>query len=336
MFKELIIKLASNIDLTLEEAEEAIRCLIDGRATAAQAGAFLTALSMKRETTDEITAFAKVMQDNALHVKSNSERTVDVCGTGGDGKNTFNVSTAVSFVLAGAGVKVAKHGNRASSSRCGSADVLKLLGVNIDASIETVEKCIEKANIGFLFAPYLHKSMKSVAMIRKELGIRTIFNILGPVTNPARVKYQVLGVYSQDLTETIASVLKNLGSIHAFVVHGVDGMDEVSISEKTKVSELVNNEIKNYYIQPEDFNIKRKDISELIVKSPDESADTIRNVLNGETGACHDVVILNAALALAATLTFGNIKKGLELAENSILSGKALQALTSLIKTSYM
>ena len=335
MFKDLIIKAASNIDLTIDEAEEAVRCLIDGRTTPAQAGAFLTALRMKKETTDEITAFAKVMRDNALFIKSDSEKTVDVCGTGGDGKNTFNVSTAVSFVLAGAGVKVAKHGNRASSSSCGSADVLKLLGVNIDASIETVERCIENANIGFLFAPSLHKSMKNVAMVRKELGIRTIFNILGPVTNPAKVKYQVIGVYSPDLTETIASVLKNLGSIHAFVVHGVDGMDEVSISEKTKVSELVNNEIKNYYIQPEDFGIKRRDIAELIVKSPDESAGYIKNVLNGQTGAGHDVVVLNAALALAATLTAGDIKKGLKLAENSILSGKAYDALTSLIRTSY-
>ena len=335
MFKDLIIKTAANINLTFEEAEEAAHCLIDGRTTPAQAGAFLTALSMKRETADEITAFAKTMRENALFIKSDSERTVDVCGTGGDGKNTFNVSTAVSFVLAGAGVKVAKHGNRASSSSCGSADVLKLLGVNIDASIETVERCIKNANIGFLFAPYLHKSMKNVAMIRKELGIRTIFNILGPVTNPAKVKYQVIGVYSPDLTETIASVLKNLGSKHAFVVHGIDGMDEVSISEKTKVSELVNNEIKNYYIQPEDFGLKRRDIAELIVKSPNESADCIKNVLNGQTGAGYDVVVLNAALALAATLTAGDIKNGLKLAENSILSGKAFQALTSLIRISH-
>lgn len=335
MFKDYIAKLSSNIDLTAKEASDAIRYIIDEKATNAQVGAFLTALSMKRETVDEITGFAKIMRDNATFVDAKTEIVVDVCGTGGDGKSTFNISTAVAFVLAGAGIKVAKHGNRASSSSCGSADVLQCMGVNIDASVETVEKCIEKVNIGFLFAPYLHKSMKNVALIRKELGIRTIFNLLGPITNPARVKYQVLGVYSPDLTETIASVLENLGSKHAFVVHGMDGMDEVSIFEKTKVSELINGDIKTYYISPEHFNITKRDISELIVKSPEESAGAIMGVLNGQSGASQDIVLLNAAFALVTVGAAKDIKEGIQLAGQSIESKSALNALNNLKDTSY-
>lgn len=335
MFKELITKVSANIDLTSKEASNAMCGMIEGKATNAQVGAFLTALSMKGETVDEITAFAKIMRENAVFVNPKCETVVDVCGTGGDGKSTFNISTAVGFVLAGAGIKVAKHGNRASSSSCGSADVLKCLGVNIDATVKTVEKCIEKANIGFLFAPYLHKSMKNVALVRKELGIRTIFNLLGPITNPARVKYQIMGVYSSELTETIATVLKNLGSKHAFVVYGMDGMDEVSISEKTKVSELVNKEIKNYFISPEDFNITRKNISELVVKTPEESAGAINCVLNGEKGARRDIVILNAAAAFVSVQVAKNIVEGIQLAEQSIESGKALNTLTNLIDISY-
>ncbi|MGR3319446.1 MAG: anthranilate phosphoribosyltransferase, partial [Candidatus Anammoxibacter sp.] len=209
-----------------------------------------------------------------------------------------------------------------------------LLGVNIDATVETVEKCIDKANIGFLFAPCLHKSMKNVGLIRKELGIRTIFNLLGPITNPARVKHQVLGVYSADLTETIAVVLKNLGSKHAFVVHGMDGMDEISISDRTKISELVNEEIKNYYISPEDFDMQKKNISELIVKTPEESAAAVKGVLKCEAGAKRDIVILNAAAAFASVNVARDIKEGIKLATQSIESGNALNALTNLIDIS--
>ena len=335
MFKDYIAKISSNVDLTEKEASDAIHYIIDEKATNAQVGALLTALSMKRETVDEITGFAKIMRNNATLVNVKNEIVVDVCGTGGDGKSTFNISTAVAFVLAGAGIKVAKHGNRASSSSCGSADVLQCMGVNIDATVEIVEKCIEKVNIGFLFAPYLHKSMKNVALIRKELGIRTIFNLLGPITNPAKVKYQVLGVYSPDLTETIANVLKNLGCKHAFVVHGMDGMDEVSIFEITKVSELINGEIKTYYISPERFNITKRDISELIVESPEESADTIMSVLYGQTGASRDIVLLNAALALVTAGAANDIKDGLQLAAQSIASKSALNALNSLKDASY-
>ncbi|MGR3179754.1 MAG: anthranilate phosphoribosyltransferase [Candidatus Anammoxibacter sp.] len=334
MFKELITKVTTNIDLTPKEASDAICCIVDGKATNSQIGAFLTALKTKGETIDEITGFAKIMRDNAIFVNTKCETVVDVCGTGGDGKSTFNVSTAVSFVLAGGGIKVAKHGNRASSSSCGSADVLKLLGVNIDASVETVEKCIDDANIGFLFAPCLHKSMKNVALIRKELGMRTIFNLLGPITNPARVKHQVLGVYSEDLTETIAVVLKNLGSKHAFVVHGMDGMDEISISDRTKVSELVDGEIKNYYISPEDFGMSKKSISELIVKTPEESAAAVKGVLKGETGAKRDIVLLNAAAGFVSVNVARDIKDGIQLAIQSIESGNALNALTNLINVS--
>lgn len=335
MFKDIIAKVNVNLDLTQTEAGYAIYCIMEGKATNAQIGALLTALNMKGETIDEITGFARIMLDDAVFVDPKCDTVVDVCGTGGDKKGAFNISTAVSFVLAGAGIKVAKHGNRASSGSCGSADVLKCLGVNIDASVETVEKCIEKANIGFLFAPNLHKSMKNVALIRKELGIRTIFNLLGPITNPARVKYQVLGVYSADLTETIAAVLKNLGSKHAFIVYGMDGMDEISISAETKVSELVNGEIKNYYISPEDFNIARKDIAELIVKTTEQSAAAIKSVLNGEKGARQEVVLLNAAAAFVSVDAARDIKEGIKLAVQSIESKNAINALTNLTEISY-
>ena len=335
MIKDLISKVVCNTNLTTNEAIEAITQIINGPTTSSQTAALLTALSMKGETIDEITGFAKVMRDNATFVDPESEIVVDVCGTGGDGQCTFNVSTAVGFVLAGAGVKVAKHGNRASSSKCGSADVLQLMGVNIDATIEVMEKCLHEANIGFLFAPGLHQSMKKVAMIRREIGIRTIFNILGPISNPAKVKYQVLGVFSPDLTETIATVLKNLGSKHALVVHGMDGMDEISISEKTKISELKNNEIKTYFISPDDFNISRKNISELVVETPDESASAIKAVLNGEKGAKRDIVLLNAAAGFICGQVVSNIGEGLKLAAESIDSKKALHALNLLIKTSY-
>lgn len=335
MIKDLIIKVQAGKYLTIKESMDAISCIISGIATNAQVGAFLTALSIKGESIDEITGFATVMRENAIFVNPKSDTAIDVCGTGGDGRSTFNISTAVSFVLAGAGVKVAKHGNMASSSNCGSADVLKILGVNIDATVETVEKCIETANLGFLFAPHLHKSMKNVGLIRKEIGIRTIFNILGTITNPAKVKYQVLGVYNANLTEIIATVLKNLGSKHAFVVHGMDGLDEISIEDKTKVSELKNGEINTYFISPEDFNIPRKKVSELIVNTPDESALAIKSVLNGEKGSKRDVVLLNSAAAFVAVEVAKNIKEGIELAAQSIDTGNAQKALTRLVEVSY-
>ncbi len=334
MLKKLLSKVSANTNLTTNEAGDALRFIVEDKATPAQIGAFLTALSMKGETIDEITGFAGVMRDNALFVDAKCETAVDVCGTGGDGKCTFNVSTAVGFVVAGAGAKVAKHGNRASSSKCGSADVLKSLGVNIEAPVETVEKCIERANIGFIFAPFFHQSMKNVAMIRKEIGIRTVFNILGPITNPARVKRQVIGVFSEDLTETLASVLKNLGSKRAFVVHGMDGMDEISIGDRTKVSELVDGSIKNYYIAPEDFNIKRQGINDLVVNTAEESAAIIRDVLAGKPGPGRDIVVLNAGAAIAAAQVAKDINEGVELASKSIDSKSALNALNNLVEVS--
>lgn len=335
MFSRLINKVVNREDLTLNESMQAMYDIIEGRLTDAQISALLTSLSMKGETIDEITGFAKVMRDMARYVNPQSSKAVDVCGTGGDRKGTFNISTAVGFVLAGAGLKVAKHGNRASSSQCGSADVLKILGVNIDADIETVERCIEKANIGFLFAPLLHKAMKNVSMIRKQIGVKTIFNILGPITNPARVEYQVIGVYNSDLTQTVASVLKNLGSKHAFVVYGMDGLDEISITERTRVSELINNEIKSYYISPEDFNMKRGRMADLVVNTPEESADAIKRVLNGETGSRRDIVLLNAAAAISAVKDLEKINGAIEIAAQSIDSKKALDSLKTLIEISH-
>ncbi len=335
MFKDLITKVVANVDLTTKEAMDAVSFIVGGKATNAQVGAFLTALSMKGETIAEITGFATVMRQNATFVNTDDAVVVDVCGTGGDGTCTFNISTAVGFVLAGAGVKVAKHGNRASSSKCGSADVLQKLGVNINATVGIMEKCIKNANIGFLFAPNLHESMKSVALIRKEIGIRTVFNLLGPVSNPADVKYQVLGVYLPSLTETIAEVLKNLGSKHAIVVHGMDGMDEISISDRTKVSELKNGNIETYFITPEDFGISRQNRSGLIVETPDESATVIKDVLNGEHGIKRDVVLLNAASGLVCGQAVTNMKDGLVLAAHAIDSEGALNALNMLKEISH-
>lgn len=334
MLKELIIKVVSGVDLTTQECIDAVSCIIEGQSTDAQVGSLLTALSIKGETAAEITGFVKVMRDKATFVDPGDGVVVDVCGTGGDGKCTFNISTAVGFVLAGAGVKVAKHGNRASSSKCGSADVLKTLGVNIDADVKIMRKCIDGARIGFLFAPGLHKSMKNVALIRKEMGIRTVFNILGPISNPSRVKNQVLGVYSPDLTEIIATVLKNLDSKHAIVVHGMDGMDEVSIAAKTKVSELKNDEITNYFISPEDFNIPMGDVSDLIVHTPEESAESIKAVLNGKPGTKRNIVLLNAAAGLVCADVAKDMNEGIKLAEQSIDSNNAFKALNNLINIS--
>lgn len=335
MFSRLINKVVKREDLTLNESMQAMHDIIEGRLTDAQISALLTSLSMKGETIDEITGFAKVMRDSAKYVNPQGSKTVDVCGTGGDAKGTFNISTTVGFVLAGAGLKVAKHGNMAVSSKCGSADVLRVLGVNIDADIETVERCIEKANIGFIFAPLLHKAMKNVSMVRKQMGVKTIFNILGPITNPARVEYQVIGVYNQALTQTVAYVLKNLGSKHAFVVHGMDGLDEISITERTRVSELINNEIKNCYISPEDFKMKRGPLADLVVNTPEESADAIKGVLNGETGSRRDIVLLNAAAAITAVKDLDDMNEGIEIAAQSIDSKGALDSLERLIEVSH-
>jgi anthranilate phosphoribosyltransferase len=333
--KEIISKLVNNQNLSLEESIAVMTQIMEGNATDAQIASFITALRMKGETVEEITGCAIAIRRKAIKIRAGGEIVIDTCGTGGDAKNTFNISTAAAFVVAGAGIKVAKHGNKASSSNCGSADVLKRLGVNIEADVKTVEKCIAKANIGFLFAPMLHQAMKYATGPRKEIGIRTIFNILGPLANPAEATHRILGVYSEHLTLIMAEALKQLGDHHAFVVHGLDGLDEITITDKTKVCELVGNTVKSYYLDPEDFGIKKSKLSDLTVNTPDESAMAIREVLDGIHSPKRDVVLLNAAAAIIAGGLAEDFTEGLKIAAQSIDTGNANNALNKLVEISW-
>ncbi|MCF6157171.1 MAG: anthranilate phosphoribosyltransferase [wastewater metagenome] len=333
--KEIISRLVDNQDLNLEECMSTMTQIMEGKATDAQIASFVTALRMKGETVNEITGCTLAIRKKALKIHAGDGIVIDTCGTGGDTKNTFNISTAAAFVVAGAGLKVAKHGNKASSSQCGSADVLKRLGVNIEASITVVEKCIAVANIGFLFAPLLHQAMKYAVGPRKEIGIRTIFNILGPLANPAGATHRILGVYSEHLTVVMAETLRMLGDNHAFVVHGLDGMDEITITDKTKVCELAEGTIKNYYLSPEDFGIERSKLSELIVNTPDESSLAIQEVLNGVRSPKRDIVLLNAAAAIIAGGLARDFIEGLKIAAQSVDSGNAKRTLMKLKEVSW-
>jgi len=274
------------------------------------------------------------MREKATQVKHAANKVVDTCGTGGDGLHTFNISTAAAFVAAGAGAVVAKHGNRSVSSSCGSADVLKALGINIEADVPTVEKCLDNVGIGFLFAPLMHKAMKYAIGPRRELGVRTFFNMLGPMTNPAGATCQLMGVYDGSLTEVIANVLKNLGSDRVFVVHGEDGQDEISVTGPTTVSELREGKVSTNSIAPEDFGIKRAEMKDIIGGDAEKSAGMLRSVLEGEKGAKRDAVVLNAAAVIAAAGIAGDIKTGVEVAASAIDSGKAKEKLEGLIKCS--
>ncbi len=332
MIKEAIAKVIEKKDLTEDEMIATMREIMEGEATQAQIASFITALRMKGETVAEITGAAMVMREKALKVKTRASVVVDTCGTGGDESFTFNISTAAAFVAAGAGLTVAKHGNRSVSSKSGSADVLRSLGVNIEAEVERVEECLDAIGIGFLFAPMMHGAMKHAIGPRREIGIRTIFNILGPLTNPAGAQYQVLGVYRSELTEVLANVLKNLGSARAFVVSGNDGLDEITLTTETKVSELKDGEVKTYSIKPEDFGMTRCKLFELQGGDPDDNAGIIREILRGEKGPKRDVVVLNAAAAIAASGIAKDIMDGIKIAEQAIDSGKALDKLERLIE----
>ncbi|MHC4270039.1 MAG: anthranilate phosphoribosyltransferase [Planctomycetota bacterium] len=332
MIKEMIGKIVEGSDLSIEESKEVMKEIMEGNATEVQIGSFITALRMKGETVDEITGCVSVMREKATHINVGNNIVVDTCGTGGDAKCTFNISTAAAFVVAGAGLKVAKHGNRASSSHCGSADVLKILGVNVDASSKVVEECIQKANIGFLMAPLLHSSMKHAVGPRREIGIKTIFNILGPLTNPANATRQVIGVYDAKLTDIIAKVLRELNTEHAFVVYGYDGMDEITTTDKTKVCELKDGKIKSYFITHDSFGISKAEINDFVVNSPEESAHAISGVLGGESGSRRDIVLLNASAAIVAGGGTDDLRDGVRIAEESIDSGKAMASLKQLIE----
>jgi len=332
MIKEAIAKVTANRNLTEAEAETAMREIMQGEATDAQIAAYITGLRMKGETVEEITGSARVMREKAVHVKLNAPFQVDTCGTGGDMSHTFNISTTAAFVVASAGVAVAKHGNRSVSSKSGSADVLQALGINIEIPSHRVEECLSEVGIAFLFAPLMHQAMKFAIGPRREIGIRTVFNLLGPLTNPAGVTSQIMGVYSADLTGMLARVLGNLGSTHAYVVHGMDGLDEITTTDRTKVSELRDGEVNDYFIHPSDFDLPAGTPADL--KGGDAKANAVLTleVLKGEKGPKRDIVVLNAAAGLAAAGKAKDIRDGVRIAAESIDSGAALKKLEELKK----
>jgi len=331
MIREAISKIVEGNSLGEEEAGCVMGEIMGGRATPAQIASFLTALRMKGETVKEITGCAREMLKRVDSFNLKEDILVDTCGTGGDRSDTFNISTATAFVVAGAGLTVAKHGNRALSSQCGSADVLETLGVKLDLPKEKVKECLGKVGIGFLFAPLFHRAMKYALAPRQEMGIRTIFNILGPLTNPLGANVRLIGVYDPSLTETLAMVLKNLGVRGAFAVWGEDGLDEISIMGRTRVTQLKDGLIETYYIEPEDFGMTRAPLEEIKGGSREENALILQKVLEGEKGPKRDVVLLNSAACLVAAGLAGNLKEGIKIAENSIDSGGAKEKLESLI-----
>jgi len=334
MIKEAIETLVSGNSLTFEQAAGVMEEIMGGEATPAQIAAFVTALRIKGETVEEIAGLASVMRARAIPVVV-TPPVVDTCGTGGDNCSSINISTAAAFVAAGAGLKVAKHGNRAMTSHCGSADVLEALGVKIELGAEAVAKCLETVGIGFMFAPIFHPAMKHAAVPRREIGIRTVFNILGPLTNPARAEFQVIGVPSEELGGKIASVLHRLGTKHSLVVHGLDGMDEISISGKSLVWEVSEDKISSpYEVSPQYFDFKSAHLAEVRGGTPEENADILRRVLNGERGSWRDVVVMNAAAALLAGNRASDLKEGARLAEEVIDNGQALEKLEGLVKLS--
>lgn len=338
MIKTAIAKIVECQNLSEGEMIEVMDQIMSGGATPAQIGAFITALRMKGETVDEITGAAKVMRERATPIRVgrnvldidrddinlDQETILDVVGTGGDGTNTFNISTTVSFIVSSCGVKVAKHGNRSVSSACGSADVLEALGVNLDVTPAVVERCINEIGLGFLFAPALHGAMKHAIGPRKEIGIRTIFNILGPLTNPAKADCQVMGVYREDLVEPLAQVLRNLGCRRGFVVHGLDGMDEITLTGPTAIAKVTADSVTVGRITPEEFGLQRCSMAELRGGNAQGNAIIVRAVLAGEKGPKRDVVLLNAAYALIAAGKTATPADGIKLAAEAIDSGRAL------------
>ncbi|MFA4843531.1 MAG: anthranilate phosphoribosyltransferase [Candidatus Margulisiibacteriota bacterium] len=330
--KDAIKKVVAGHNLTREEAGLAMDTIMQGNATPSQIAALLVALHTKGESIDEITGFAEKMREHATHIFPHTQNLVDTCGTGGDLSGTFNVSTVSAIVAAAAGVAVAKHGNRSISSRCGSADVLEALGVKVDLEPKRVEECIDQVGFGFIFAPNFHKAMKYAMPTRREIGISTVFNILGPLTNPANARAQVLGVFHQDLTKIIAEVLKNLGVRHALVVHGMDGLDEISLTEKSQVTELRDGASKTYFIKPEDFGLVRKPRGEVLGGSAQENAAITIDILKQEErGAKREIVLLNAAAALYVGGKVNDLNEGMALAAATLESGAAANKLEEII-----
>ena len=332
--KNALKLLVNRQDLTSQQMTAVMQQIMTGKATPSQIGGFLVALQMKGETIAEITAAAQVMRSLATPVDMGSDNLVDTCGTGGDGARTFNVSTASAFVVAAAGAKVAKHGNRSISSSSGSADVLEAAGVNLDISPQQVKNCINTVGVGFMFAQKHHDAMKHTIAPRREMAVRTIFNLLGPLTNPAKALHQVLGVFDKKWVEPMAYVLKALGSKHVLVVHSKDGLDEISIGEQTYVAELKNNIVTCYEVCPEDFGLKRENISQLAIQSADESLAIINSIFDGELGPARDIVALNAGAAIYAADLASSLDRGIEQAQTLIDNGKAKQKLQDFISCS--
>lgn len=331
MFREYLRKIVGRNDLSEDEIAEMMGEIFSGDITNAQIGAFMAALATKGETFEELAGAARAMRKKALRIETTAPDVVDTCGTGGDSAGTFNISTTAAFVVAGAGVTVAKHGNRSVSSKCGSADLLEVLGVKLDTDPEVVEEAVAEIGIGFLFAPIYHSAMRFAAPARKDLGIRSIFNMLGPLTNPAAANCQVLGVYAPELTEIFAQALKLLGSKRVFVVHGHEGLDEISVCAPTRISELNQGMIRTYDIRPEDFFSRAADAETLLGGDPRANAAITQKILKGEeSGPKRDVVLINSAAALVAAGKADDLKAGIELSAQSVDSGKALEKLEAL------
>ena len=331
MIRESIDTVVSGQSLSMEDASLVMREIMEGEATPAQLGAFLTALALKGETTQEIAGMAKVMREMSLQVKVDGEL-IDTVGTGGDGKNTFNISTATAFVAAGAGLKVAKHGNRAASGSCGSADVLEALGVQIELSPEAVAQCVNEVGVGFMFAPAFHPAMRYAGPVRREIGIRTVFNILGPLTNPAGAQTQLLGVAFPELGGIMAEVLGFLGSHHAMIVHGHGGLDEISLSGDTSVWEVRGGEVEEWTLHVEDTGLPETPIEAIRGGTKEENAATMRRVFQGEQGPVRDMVLLNSAGVLMVGDKAESIRKGVEMSAGIIDSGAALAKLDQMIE----
>lgn len=330
MFKEFLTQVVGGQHLARLEAKEAMHLMMSGGVSDTQIGAFLTALKIKGETGSEITGFAETMRAHSTRISPVKADVIDTCGTGGDLKGTFNVSTTVAFVLAGAGVTVAKHGNRGVSSSCGSSDVLTALGVRVDLPPEMTSRAIDEIGIGFLYAPVFHKAMKQVAKPRQELGFRTVFNLLGPLTNPANANCQLIGVYNGSFIPTLADALQGLGVKRAMVVHSLDGLDEISTSAPTEVAEIVNGEIKSYRIDPREYGFAQAKLEDYCGGPPLANAAIITGILSGTPGPKRDIVLLNAAAALLVAGRAESLQEGLTIAAGSIDTGAALAKLEAL------
>lgn len=332
MIREAIAKLVEGKELSRDEARSTMLEIMSGEATPAQIASYITALRLRGETPAVIAGSAAAMREKFTAVRAPTDVVVDIVGTGGDGAHTFNISTCSAFVAAGAGLTVAKHGNRNVSSKCGSADVLSALGVTIDTSPEVMADCLESIGIAFLFAPLLHPAMKFAIGPRRELGIRSIFNILGPLSNPAGARYGVLGVYDRDLTATIAEAASALGAKHMFVVHGMDGLDEITTTGPTRVAEVRDGAVKSYEIRPGDYGLSTAARNDLVGGEPAENAAIVRRVLSGEKGVQRDIVLLNSAAAIVAGQKARDWKEGLAAAAASIDSGAAQKKLDQLVE----